>query len=439
PSWQEHGAEVARMTDLDVAGVRIPPRAALQTRSGEELWPGAEAPYVDRFVPGSDAGDGMLSLRDVRPEPRARALDLVRYVRAVRRTRALPQQAALDEAAVTALVGMGGKLATRRDKAGLVRARLRAPAVVPPDVARLGAALYARHCASCHGAAGRGDGPAAAFLDTPPTDLVTARFKYRSTRTGAAALLTDVFRTVRHGLPGSGMTGMRHAPPAQVWAVVLHVRGLATGARGAGQPASLAVPPLPTLRVAAEDDRATYARHVARGKALFVAFECSRCHGTEGRGDGPDAIVEWSDGRQVRARDFKPRDVRDDPRQRMRGGARPADLWRTVMTGLDAAGMPGVHAPFEAARAARAPHAVDRRLVQPLKDPALFAVGVTASRDGPYEERIDTLHVGAGATGDGWRSFGDDWALVLYLLHLMRTEDEVQRDVMAWPQIEVRK
>ena len=34
-----------------------------------------------------------------------------------------------------------------------------------------GEALYLRHCASCHGLAGRGDGPAAMALQTPPTDL----------------------------------------------------------------------------------------------------------------------------------------------------------------------------------------------------------------------------------------------------------------------------
>jgi mono/diheme cytochrome c family protein len=34
-----------------------------------------------------------------------------------------------------------------------------------------GAALFARYCAACHGAQGRGDGPAAAALATPPADL----------------------------------------------------------------------------------------------------------------------------------------------------------------------------------------------------------------------------------------------------------------------------
>lgn len=39
--------------------------------------------------------------------------------------------------------------------------------------AEAGAALYARHCASCHGTEGRGDGPLAAALTARPSDLTT--------------------------------------------------------------------------------------------------------------------------------------------------------------------------------------------------------------------------------------------------------------------------
>ena len=28
---------------------------------------------------------------------------------------------------------------------------------------------------------------------------------------------------------------------------------------------------------------------------MYVALECSRCHGTEGRGDGPDCVAEFAD------------------------------------------------------------------------------------------------------------------------------------------------
>ncbi len=41
-----------------------------------------------------------------------------------------------------------------------------------------GAGLYMRYCASCHGVAARGDGPAAAALRTPPADLTRLAERY---------------------------------------------------------------------------------------------------------------------------------------------------------------------------------------------------------------------------------------------------------------------
>ena len=40
-----------------------------------------------------------------------------------------------------------------------------------PVLAELGQPLFERHCAACHGRAGRGDGPVAGALRTPPPDL----------------------------------------------------------------------------------------------------------------------------------------------------------------------------------------------------------------------------------------------------------------------------
>ena len=45
------------------------------------------------------------------------------------------------------------------------------PPPADPVLAGMGAELYARHCAACHGTVGRGDGPAAPSLKTPPSDL----------------------------------------------------------------------------------------------------------------------------------------------------------------------------------------------------------------------------------------------------------------------------
>ena len=41
--------------------------------------------------------------------------------------------------------------------------------------ASTGKALYQRYCASCHGTTGRGDGPVAGVLVSPPTDLTRVR------------------------------------------------------------------------------------------------------------------------------------------------------------------------------------------------------------------------------------------------------------------------
>jgi mono/diheme cytochrome c family protein len=45
------------------------------------------------------------------------------------------------------------------------------PSAADLNARSAGRTLYLDHCASCHGNAGRGDGPAAASLRTAPTDL----------------------------------------------------------------------------------------------------------------------------------------------------------------------------------------------------------------------------------------------------------------------------
>src|SRR4029077_7755304 len=68
---------------------------------------------------------------------------------------------------------------------------------VPPSLAR-GQAVFAQSCSSCHGPAGRGDGPAGKSLHPPPADL-----------TDPAEMRTvtplDVYRKVTIGVPGTGM------------------------------------------------------------------------------------------------------------------------------------------------------------------------------------------------------------------------------------------
>jgi mono/diheme cytochrome c family protein len=41
----------------------------------------------------------------------------------------------------------------------------------PGEVVRVGHHYFVRYCSACHGVEGRGDGPAASALRTPPADL----------------------------------------------------------------------------------------------------------------------------------------------------------------------------------------------------------------------------------------------------------------------------
>lgn len=104
-----------------------------------------------------------------------------------------------------------------------------APAAAPaptasPDAAK-GAALYATNCASCHGAAGAGDGPAAVALVPKPARHDDGAYMNALTN-------EHLFRVVKEGGPAVGKSPLM-APwggmlsDAQIWDVVAFVRTLA--------------------------------------------------------------------------------------------------------------------------------------------------------------------------------------------------------------------
>lgn len=128
-------------------------------------------------------------------------------------------------------------------------AALDLPARVP-DLA-VGRRVYEASCASCHGALGGGDGPAAAGMEPAPPAI------------GTAAAMHDVspalaYRIIAVGIKGTPMAGWAERLTVEErWDVVAYLTAL----------------------------RASDA-HRREGEGLFLQ-NCASCHGALGAGDGP--------------------------------------------------------------------------------------------------------------------------------------------------------
>lgn len=91
----------------------------------------------------------------------------------------------------------------------------------PPALAR-GRELYVERCASCHGVAGGGDGPAAAGLNPPPANLAAPALR------GSSPL--EFYRKLNVGVAGTAMPGFStQLGSDDRWAVALYASGLRYG------------------------------------------------------------------------------------------------------------------------------------------------------------------------------------------------------------------
>lgn len=96
-----------------------------------------------------------------------------------------------------------------------------------PDLKR-GAALYASHCAACHGAQGRGDGPAGSKLEPAPSNFHDrARMAQRS--------LYGLYSTITLGVDGTGMAAYGQLTEEERWALAFYVGAMGLDAAGTAQ------------------------------------------------------------------------------------------------------------------------------------------------------------------------------------------------------------
>jgi mono/diheme cytochrome c family protein len=145
--------------------------------------------------------------------------------------------------------------------------------------APLGARTYARHCALCHGPAGKGNGPVAASLHPRPRDFTRGVFKIKSTPGHEAPTRADLRTTIENGLQGTSMTGWADLlSETAIDAVAEHVLSLGPH-ESWGQAEPLPARTRQALASASAED----------GAALYGTLGCPACHGDSGEGDGSAA------------------------------------------------------------------------------------------------------------------------------------------------------
>lgn len=98
-----------------------------------------------------------------------------------------------------------------------------------PVQADRGGTLYAQHCASCHGATGHADTPAAAALKPPPVSFHDAERMAKVAPVLAYHVLTS-------GVPGTGMVAFDMLPAQDRWHLAFYVVALRHGTPGLADP-----------------------------------------------------------------------------------------------------------------------------------------------------------------------------------------------------------
>jgi DMSO reductase family type II enzyme heme b subunit len=149
-----------------------------------------------------------------------------------------------------------------------------APAFAQGD-AKAGQAVYDQKCLLCHGDKGDGKGAGAEHFLPRPRDFTRGLYKIRTTA-NKTPTDQDLFKIITDGMPGTSMPPWAVLPEKDRWNLVAYLKTFAADAFKEA-PKKLEQP----------KDVASSADSIKRGKEMFEAIECHKCHGTDGRGDGP--------------------------------------------------------------------------------------------------------------------------------------------------------
>lgn len=92
-----------------------------------------------------------------------------------------------------------------------------------PELIAYGKTQFLAQCQACHGAAGKGDGPAAAAMNPKPRDFTSGYWKQGSTP-------SQVFHTISNGIAGTGMSSFASLSVKDRWALAHYIRSLSPNA-----------------------------------------------------------------------------------------------------------------------------------------------------------------------------------------------------------------
>ncbi len=176
--------------------------------------------------------------------------------------------------------------------------------------------LFAAHCVACHGAKGRGNGPAAIALRVRPRDFWDERYRYVSTLNGVPTL-EDLMQTIESGRHFGAMPARPNLTDAEVRLLAEYVREITrlgwqdrltkefagddeTTPEEIEEIALERVTPGEVLSVRGHS--ANFRADLELGRRRYLE-NCASCHGPWGRGDGLDMPLDER-GRPIKVRDL---------------------------------------------------------------------------------------------------------------------------------------
>jgi len=186
---------------------------------------------------------------------------------------------------------------------------------------------YRRYCAGCHGELGDGNGENAVWLDPKPRDFTMAIFKCRSTLTGTLPTDEDLFNTIGRGLTNSNMPIWNTFTRQQRADLVAYIKTFSPRWEKEKSGDPIKIPAEPPVTIGS----------ISHGKALFTKLECWKCHGPQGKGDGPSAGT-LTDSKDNPIRPYNFAAGKDD--SRFKCGSTNQDIYKIFMTGVDGTPMP---------------------------------------------------------------------------------------------------